>query len=149
MDPLLDLALHLAVGRLCLSLLPPGWPGYHDRRELGATLSASLLLGSLALALVATPWVWGALCVVRLALLPGALRPRHEYERGWGLSWLAIFAGFAIGWTYTHPNVLLSSALLGLVWIVVGVETWRRRADRRARALAVFGLLVPLALSLI
>ena len=35
---LLDLALHLAVGRLCLSLLPPGWPGYHDRREVGERL---------------------------------------------------------------------------------------------------------------
>jgi hypothetical protein len=144
MVPLQDLALHVAVGRLCLSFLPPGWPGYHDRRELGATLAASLLLGAAALALIENPWFWAVLLLVRLAFLPGALRPRYEFGRGWGLKWLGLFVGLAVVWTYNHPNVLLPTALLGALWIVVGIETWRRRADRRARALAVCGLLAPL-----
>lgn len=73
-----ELATIVVVGRLCLSLLPPGWPGYHDAREGGATLGASLFLGMLAWLSLPYVWLWGVLLAVRLALLPGAMRPRHE-----------------------------------------------------------------------
>jgi hypothetical protein len=146
---LLDLALHVAVGRLCLSLLPPGWPGYHERRELGATLAASLLLGALALRLLANPWVWGALLAVRLAFLPGALRPRHEFGRDSGLRWIAVFLAFALWWILVHPAVLWPVSLLAALWLAVGIAIWRRRADRRARALAACAVLAPFAVGLL
>jgi len=145
---LFDLALHLAVGRLCLSLLPAGWPGYHNRREVGATLLASLLLGTLALQLVASPWIWGAVLLVRWALLPGALRPRHEIGRGTGLPWDGAFAALALWWVFSAGDVRWPVSVLGALWLVLGISTWSRRADRRARALAVCGLLTPLVLVL-
>lgn len=89
---LLGIAIVLAVGRLALSWLPPGWPGDHGPRELGATASASLLCGLTLLALQASflaalglggraaPLLapWALLLLLRLATLPGAMRPRHE-----------------------------------------------------------------------
>src|SRR5690606_20625623 len=91
-NALLQLALILGVGRTALALLPPGWPGYHGARELGATCAASLLLGSGLLAAQASllgalgigprlAWLvgpWGLILAVRLGSLPGAMRPRHE-----------------------------------------------------------------------
>jgi len=136
MPALLDLVLHLCVGRLCLSLSPPGWPGYHDRQELGATLAASLLLGTLGLTLVPWPWVWALVLLLRLAFLPGALRPRYATGRGSGLGWLGVAAVFAALWIFSHPDLRAPAAALGLFWMAFGWRTWRLHADRRARTLA-------------
>ena len=218
-----ELATIVVVGRLCLSLLPPGWPGYHDAREGGATLGASLLLGTLAWFLLPYSWLWGVLLVFRLALLPGAMRPRHELAAppgepldrlsfllalaalawaAWSSPWSGAVDGFRaeigtgglaradvlrsalvapallVGMVLTlhallvrrrwgsapraFAVVLLAAAsglalaglparvlgppLLGAAWILAGLWTWRRTADRRARALAVLGLAGALVL---
>lgn len=152
-EALLSLALDLAVGRLCLSLLPPGWPGEHGRRELGATLCASLLLGAPARILIPWLWAWGLILLARLALLPGALRPRHEHARGpallWELAFLLAVVVHLLSFPATHPDPLGMILGLGALWLVAGWRTWRRRADRRARALAVAGLLSPLVVILL
>jgi len=148
-----SLLLDLAVGRLCLSLLPPGWPGEHGRRELGATLCASLLLGILARSVAPWLWLWGLVLLVRLALLPGALRPRHEQARGpavlWELAFVSAVLVHFLSLPYTHPDPTGSALLLGVLWLVAGWRTWRRRADRRARSLAVAGVLSPLVVILL
>ncbi|MFN0006653.1 MAG: hypothetical protein ACKVXR_02000 [Planctomycetota bacterium] len=80
------------VGRVILSLLPPGLPGRHGFRELPATWAASHLLGGTALAFQARLADLAGLEVSRLALvapwllaafarwitLPAAMVPRHE-----------------------------------------------------------------------
>ena len=80
------------VGRVILSLCPPGLPGRHGFRDLPATWAASHLLGGAALALESRLAELGALHPTRLALvapwllvafarwitLPGAMVPRHE-----------------------------------------------------------------------
>lgn len=79
------------VGRVALSLLPPGRPGFHGPTELPITWAASHLLGSLVLvaerdiagafglqagpALLLAPWA--LVLVVRWVTLPGAVVPRH------------------------------------------------------------------------
>ncbi len=144
-EALLQLALPLGVGRLVLSLLPPGWPGYHDRSELGATLTASLLLGRLGFALVPWWWVWLIVLVVRLVLLPGALRPGYPDRRG-GVGWLLVFLLCLAFGNDTFP---VGITLEAVVLAGGGWWTWRERADRRARALALAALLSPVALALL
>lgn len=142
-EALLDLALILGAGRLVLSLLPPGWPGYHDRSELGATLTASLLLGRLGLTLVPWWWVWLVVLVVRLVLLPGALRPGYPDRRG-GIGWLLVFLLCIPTGSGLFP---LGITLEAVVMAAAGWWAWRERADRRARVLAVLAVLTPFALS--
>jgi len=218
LEAAVELATVVLVGRLCLSLLPPGWPGYHDAREGGATLGASLLLGAIGCFLLPCWWLWGIALVLRVALLPGAMRPRPELASprmcpveglaiplalaalAWA-AWISPWSpapvtdfdprvGGAVGpstWVLRSPLVppalllgsllslhallvrrrwesatrsvatlLLASLaglalsrvpdwalgppLLGVMWILAGLGTWRRTADRRARALAVLGL---------
>ena len=92
LEALARLAEFAFVGRVILSLCPPGLPGRHGIRELPATWAASHLLGSSALALEAsaaellglrppplalvTPWLLVAF--ERWITLPGAMVPRHE-----------------------------------------------------------------------
>jgi hypothetical protein len=80
------------VGRVILSLCPPGLPGRHGPRDLFATWGASHLLGGIALAAEAAaadllglelsplalvaPWLLPAF--LRWITLPGAMVPRHE-----------------------------------------------------------------------
>lgn len=83
------------VGRVLLSVLPPGLPGRHAPAELPATWAASHLLGAFALSLEASllallradvslplffaPWI--LLALARFATLPGAMVPRHPLPR--------------------------------------------------------------------
>ncbi|MFT7671298.1 MAG: hypothetical protein ACI8X5_004015 [Planctomycetota bacterium] len=142
-----QLLLQLAVGRLCLSVLPPGWPGYHDRFELGATLCASWLLGMMALTLVPAWWLWALVFVVRLLLLPGALRPRHEARRARSFVWELLFLVLVGSYLRLFPNYTAIAWILGGLWVLAGRATWKRRADRRAKLLAVCGLVVPLVVT--
>ena len=84
------LAFVLGVGRLVLSLLPPGAAGSHDLAALPTTWAASHLCGLAALCLhgallaaIGSPSVWTlvvpwlALAALRFATLPGAMVPRH------------------------------------------------------------------------
>lgn len=80
------------VGRVLLSILPPGLPGSHSPRDLPATWAASHLLGTVALGLelrlfdrfhpdprsllLLAPWL--LLALARWLTLPGAMVPRHE-----------------------------------------------------------------------
>jgi hypothetical protein len=79
------------VGRVALSLLPPGPPGFHGLADLPITWAASHLLGSLVLVaetdlvgvlgLRASPAVlftpWALVLVMRWLTLPGGFVPRH------------------------------------------------------------------------
>ncbi len=137
----LESLVQLAVGRVILSYLPPGWPGYADRWELGATLSASWMLGALGFGLVPLWWAWTVLLALRVATLPGALRPRHGRPLAWGIvHGLALVlclatqgSGFGLGLSYALPAL----------WVVTASAVWFTSADRRARAL---GLLAVAAL---
>jgi hypothetical protein len=87
-----QLAAIAFVGRVFLSLLPPGLPGRHGLRELPATWAASHLLGGAVLALetrvaelsglelprlaLVAPWLLVAFA--RWITLPAAMVPRHE-----------------------------------------------------------------------
>lgn len=94
------LVLTALIGRLVLSLLPAGRPGYHTPRELGVTWATSHLCGLIALAthlsvlelagLEVSRWTlfvpWLLLLAARLACLPGAMVPGHELDHeqpGW------------------------------------------------------------------
>ena len=85
---LLVLAL---VGRVVLSLLPPGPLGSHTPRDLPVTWAASHLLGTLIaglslaafeprtpLGLAALLLPWAPVAGLRIATLPGAMVPRHD-----------------------------------------------------------------------
>src|SRR5260221_569344 len=50
-EALATLVEYAFVGRILLSILPPGFPGLHSFRDLPATWAASHLLGSVSLAL--------------------------------------------------------------------------------------------------
>ena len=139
--PPLSLAVTVCVGRLCLSMIPPGWPGDHNRRELGATLCASWLLGIGAWALLPWIWLWLPLAVLRLALLPAGLRPRHERERAAKPLWLALFGLCCWAWWQGALTAQIAAGGCAALFAVCGWQTWRRRADRRARALAALGVL--------
>ncbi len=224
LEAVVELVSIAVVGRLCLSMLPPGWPGYHDAREGGATLGASLLLGSVAGHLLPYWWLWALALVIRWLLLPGAMRPRHElptpagrpFDRlvllvavaalawaAWSSPWSPPPAGFEARaggeWTSSTwvlrgplaaPSLVIGSVLtlhalllhlrwrpaprtavvtlvaavavlalarvsaaalapglLGASWILAGWWSWRRFADRRARALAALGLAGALLLA--
>ena len=137
---LTDSLLQLAVGRLVLSLLPPGWPGYAGRRELAATLSASWMLGALAWSLAPWWWAWAAVLAARLLTLPGALRPRHGSPDGIGLAHVLVLA---VTWAlhFGQPfGAWPEQAWLGTAWVVSACVGWRETADRRLRALGVAGL---------
>jgi hypothetical protein len=89
------LAAIAAAGRCVLAVLPPGELGSHRPRALVATWAASHVLGLAAFAVSAmiaqlvgaprsllalcAPWV--VLAGLRLATLPGSLRPRHDPPR--------------------------------------------------------------------
>lgn len=92
LEALARLAEIAFVGRVILSLCPPGLPGRHGFRELPATWAACHLLGGIALALesrvadlcalepprlaLVAPWLLVAFA--RWITLPGAMVPRHE-----------------------------------------------------------------------
>ncbi|HIG10077.1 MAG: hypothetical protein ABGY71_08845 [bacterium] len=138
-----DSLIQFAVGRLLLAWLPPGWPGYADRLELGATLTASWLLGGLGLQLVPPGWFWVLLLVLRLVSLPGGLRPRHGRPVALGIFhggvFLALVGALWAGWSQA------ATVVVSALWSVSGLMVWRTMADRRARLLGLFGL-VALAL---
>ena len=139
---LVDCLLQLAVGRLVLSWLPPGWPGYGDREELGATLSASWLTGGLGVALVPLWWVWALVLGLRLATLPGALRPRHGRPTRAGFVHAAVFA-LCLGLFFLGHGAG-STFLAASAWLVTAPLVWRATADRRARALGVVAVAAAL-----
>ena len=146
LEALLSLTVTVAVGRLCLSLVPPGWPGDHNRLEGGATLCASWLLGAAALALLPWLWLWAGVLVVRSAALPGAMRPRHERNRNARPLWLFAFAALASTHWLGNTAMLVAAGLCGALFAVLGWSTWRARADRRARSMVWLGSLAPLVL---
>lgn len=93
LEAALGVALALAVGRVVLSLLPPGSAGSHHWRELPLTAALSWMLGDVALlptnALLGAvgvvqpyvaPALWLAVGVVRWRLGPHAFVPRREPE---------------------------------------------------------------------
>src|SRR5438132_1128697 len=99
--------LALPIGRLLLSILPPGQPGGGAVHELAATLAASALLATMGMAVLrglelmnpfafSPAWILvllPLLLVLRLAALPGAMVPRHQppLERGTSTSrWTAM-----------------------------------------------------------
>lgn len=133
--------MQLAVGRLSLSLLPPGWPGYAGRRELAATLSASWMLGAIGWGLAPWWWLWAIAMVGRLLTLPGALRPRHRSPDGLGKAQVLVLA---VAWTLHFGRPLgpwVEPSWLGAAWVLCALIGWRETADRRLRALGVAGLL--------
>ena len=87
---LLGLALFAFAGRVILSFLPPGEPGYHRPAKLPATWAASHLLGLIAfhsLEVLVSPFPFritvarfvtpfALLALVRWIALPGAMVPR-------------------------------------------------------------------------
>ncbi len=93
-EALATLVEYAFVGRILLSILPPGFPGLHSFRDLPATWAASHLLGSVSLALelrlletldlAPHPLVlfapWAILALGRWITLPGAMVPRREPE---------------------------------------------------------------------
>jgi hypothetical protein len=130
MSSLLGVALIALAGRGPLAWLPPGAPGSHRPRELAPTWAASYLLGCGLLGLGACAGTllgdplagWcapeGALGlglavgIARLALLPGALVPRHALSREragpWTVALLLLalgLAGFAGLTADLDPNV--------------------------------------------
>lgn len=92
LEALARLAEIAFVGRVILSLCPPGMPGRHGPRDLFATWGACHVLGGIALAAearaaellgldlpgtsLAAPWLLAA--CLRWITLPGAMVPRHE-----------------------------------------------------------------------
>ena len=135
LDPFQSLVVTVCVGRLCLSILPPGWPGDHNRRELGATLSASWLIGSASWALAPWFWLWGPAALIRLALLPAGLRPRHERDRGMRPLWFVLF-GLCCWATWVGGLALqIAAGACGALLAIFGWQTWTARADRRSRNL--------------
>lgn len=149
MEPqaLLSLLGALVVGRLCLSMLPPGWPGDHNRRELGAVLCASWLLGSTALVLLPWTWLWALVLIGRIALLPGGLRPRHEHDRSAQPLWFLLFAMCIAASLFGKPWTWIVAFECAVAFMLVGWTTWQRRADRRARLLAGLGVVCALVFS--
>jgi len=141
-EDLLQLLVELGVGRLTLSLLAPGWPGIHDRRELGPTLCASLVLGAGTWSLLPFYGPWLALALLRLATLPGALRPRHDRRRHAAWEWELLFLTAVALRLWAIPFEGAATWLLAIVWSVAGLLIWRKQADRRARQLC---WLAPLA----
>lgn len=138
-----ELLLPLAVGRLLLSLLPPGWPGDHDRKELGVTLLASWVLGRALGPLASWWWLWLPVAALRLATLPGGPRPGHRDGRTRGIAWaMALVALVGLELSGKAPGAAVGAALLA----VAGWLYWRSRADRRGRALGILmtAALVPL-----
>ncbi|MFT7486470.1 MAG: hypothetical protein ACI9F9_002325 [Candidatus Paceibacteria bacterium] len=141
---LISLAQALVVGRLCLSALSPGWPGNHDSREGGAVLCGSWMLGTAAVAFAPWIWLWGPLLLLRLALLPGGLRPRYETERRPGYLWWAS-ATLCLGSGFLGPAWFwLAQAMCAALFVGYGLRHWRMRADRRAKLLGGLALLAPL-----
>jgi hypothetical protein len=134
----------VVVGRLCLSILPAGWPGYHDWREGGATLGASVLLGSLGVWAVPIWIPWGLLLAVRLVLLPGAMRPRHELSipPGSALSRLLVATALgALGWAAWSASLTLlapAQVIAGGLAIHGLLSRLRRPALVRASLLALY-----------
>ena len=151
------------VGRLALSLFPPGDPGEHELRALSETAATSLALGWLALCFGAVPYalavlglgqredqmaVWlpaSVAVVLLLALflgrwltLPGAMTPRHaalEEDFGSLRPWL-VTAG--LGWL---AHAACTRAFVGaLAWFALGIllERGLARARRAALGRALF-----------
>lgn len=183
-NDVLELALVLGAGRTALSLLPPGWPGYHGGRELGATLAASLLLGitllagqaSLVDAVASEPRPallfapWALILALRLASLPGAMRPRHEprAQPGDRRSWAVLLLGAlglgvpfvlttvphmaegplaalesALGGTASRTTALLVPAAIALL-VQAGLERARRAPLQRSLVFAAVAWLPTL-----
>lgn len=134
----------LVVGRLVLSLLPAGWPGDHDREELGATLLASWVLGRALDPLLGWWWLLAPLLAGRLLTLPGGPRPGYRDGRSGGLAWMVLLALLVpVDLAGLAPAAAAGAALLA----AAGWRRWRVRADRRGRLLAAT-LLPGLALLL-
>jgi len=143
---IVSLAERAAVGRILLSLLPPGLPGRHTPRDLPSTWAASHLLGTAALLLESEifglrslspshPFLlapWALVALVRWLTLPGALVPRHEplSEPSGPLAGFLLFL-----------SALAIPATAFLRPAPIGLEGVLRLADALALlALAAFGL---------
>lgn len=118
-----------ALGRCFLAWLPPGLPGRHTTRDIGATWAASFLIAStIVVALAESPWGLSSgsgtvigLAIAGLALIAGVVRhatrpaamvPRHEppIEREGPVT-----------------RAILVGALLLAAWPLV--EAWRGSMD--------------------
>lgn len=101
--------LALAVGRVVLSLLPPGEAGSHRPRDLPLTLATCLLLGGLAVTLTARGLAacgleneyvvfgaWLAIGAARWWLGPHAFVPRREREGEFVRGSLLVAAGLLV-----------------------------------------------------
>jgi hypothetical protein len=145
------------VGRVVLSVLPPGPPGHHDLSSLPATWAASFLLGAIALsaqaALLDPPASdarmlipWALLAVGRWITLPGAMEPRHEI-RSEAPAWtahLVTLAALIVGaWAalrfegpWRETRVLPAASVVALL-LVCGENLACARRAPLARALAL------------
>jgi len=97
---LFSAALLFASGRMLLAFLPPGWPGWAPgmgARELGATVGASWLLGSLAHAALAT--------LTNLMALPRELEPAATYG-SFVVAYLGVHAVLAVALFLRAPAKL-------------------------------------------
>ncbi len=135
--------IQLGVGRVLLSLTPPGRLGGHRPIELPGTLGASYLLGELVFSVQGqflaswgraefgwqlAPWV--VLLLLRLATLPAyyvaGAEPRHE-ERDGGF-WALVAIGIGLGlWLRPEPR------LVSFVFVVSHL-LWQARRKPIGRA---------------
>jgi hypothetical protein len=145
------------VGRVLLSVLPPGLPGRHAPTELPATWAASHLLGGFALSLEGSvlallhaevslplffaPWI--LLALARFATLPGAMVPRHPLpQEPIGPVAFALFvaaAALVLGAAlFDHGQASSAADALALLALAShGLATARRAPITRAVAVLV------------
>ncbi len=153
------------VGRVLLSVLPPGLPGRHAPAELPATWAASHLLGGFALSLEASipalvhaqlslplffaPWV--LLALARWATLPGAVVPRHalphETIGPLAFALMALAAGLVLAATIGAGRETSSAAdsLALLALASHGLAAARRAPITRAVAVLVLAAAIAAA----
>lgn len=139
------LILLFLVGRLVLSLLPPGRPGAHVPSEWASTWAASHALGAIVIEsqlawmdeLVWWPWL--VLGIVRVLILPGAAKPRHEPappridKRVWIGRGLVLSA---ILWTGYDRSAVEATSLACLGGLLVEGSRCLRRRPEAGTALA-------------
>ncbi len=172
LEALASLAEIAFVGRVLLSLLPPGLPGRHGFRDLPATWAASHLLGTVVQGIesqlgdlsgihpahpaLLAPWL--LLALARWITLPGAMVPRHEplaESPGPSSRALAVIAPLAVAAAAFHGDTpvdsklpfLLADALALLALCRFGLSAARRAP--LGRSLAVLALALVLAAALI
>lgn len=172
-EALIALLATALVGRVVLSVLPPGRPGFHSLDELGITWAASHLAGVVALGIqrqisqalgidvnpVTLFAQWAIVLVVRWATSPGAIVPRHapREEIAGPTARIVALAAFAVAiaaaWTADSKDSVheLASRIFVLADLValLCIGTEGLRCARRAplgTATVVLGLSIALAL---